>query len=170
MIDKIYLAKEVATLMHSGQKRKYTGEDYISHPISVYHMMTKHTDDKDLLSATILHDVVEDTEMSIETIEKLFGKKTAEYVWFLTKPPSNVGNRATRKKMDRVRLASAPEMVKLIKVMDTYHNAQSIYKYDKKFWKTFRMETWLLLEAMQVDKFLPNDFYQTYKEMLEREE
>lgn len=50
-----------ANLAHKGQKRKYTGEDYIVHPISVARLVEKHGGSLDQQAAALLHDVVEDT-------------------------------------------------------------------------------------------------------------
>lgn len=61
---------------HEGQKRKITGEDYINHPIRVAEIYTqvkesKHIDQ--ICAAILIHDVVEDCEITIEEIEREFG-------------------------------------------------------------------------------------------------
>ena len=84
-----------ANLAHKGQKRKYTGEDYIVHPISVARLVEKHGGSLDQQAAALLHDVVEDTSHTLADINALFGHDIAELVRWLTdtsKPED--GNRA----------------------------------------------------------------------------
>ena len=152
-----------ATKAHSNQKRKYTGEDYITHPIAVADMIEEHLDDNPhytdphgpnpvsvtvAMSVALLHDVVEDTSYNHKDIKEQFGDEVAKGVWFLTDVEKFVGNRSLRKKLDRDRLAKAPYWVRLIKKFDIQHNAESIKKHDPKFWGIFKRETDELLEAM----------------------
>jgi len=152
MIDwehpKIVFALEFARAHHEGQTRKYTFEPYIEHPIAVAEMVGNHLNDVETICAAILHDVVEDTDVTIEEVNRLFGAEVAEYVWYLTKPPAFVGNRAKRKQIDCDRLQQAPALVRFIKVMDIWHNSLSIKEYDPKFYETFREEVKVLLDVM----------------------
>ena len=113
----------------------------------------------------MLHDVVEDCEVTIEEIEQLFGEEIAEYVWYLTKPPSFVGDREKRKRLDRARLQEAPALVRFVKVMDIWHNSLSIREHDPEFYKTFREESKLMLDAMNafsvVNEFAGREFAST---------
>lgn len=162
---KIQLAHEFARLQHTGQVRKYTGESYITHPIAVTELVSQFVQDEDVLCAALLHDVVEDTPTTIEEIEEKFGPEIACYVWYLTKPPSFVGNRDERKQLDRDRLQQAPKLARLIKVFDLWHNAGSIQEHDPKFWVTFKQEALLLLDSMMaydvVCEFCGEDFAQS---------
>ncbi len=151
-----------ATAAHEGQVRKYTGEPYVEHVIAVAEMVAAHVTDEDAITAAILHDTVEDCAVTIDDIEIEFGERVAEYVWYLTKPPAFVGNRAKRKALDRGRLKEAPEIVRFIKVMDIWHNSGSIKEHDQAFYKTFREEIRDLLYIMNalivVRKFAGDDF------------
>lgn len=146
---KINLAYEFARTHHGEQTRKYTGELYITHPLEVTSRLTPFTTNVDILCAALLHDVVEDTTVKIEKIEKVFGETVASYVWYLTKPPAFVGNRAKRKQIDRDRLREAPVEARLIKIFDLWHNSESIREHDPEFWETFREEAKLLLDSMR---------------------
>lgn len=137
-----------ATAAHEGQVRKYTGEPYVEHVLAVAQMVAAHTDDENAIIAAVLHDTVEDCDVTIEEIVEKFGETVAEYVWYLTKPPEFVGNRAKRKALDRGRLKEAPEIVRFIKVMDVWHNSMSIKEHDEKFYETFREEVRELLYIM----------------------
>jgi (p)ppGpp synthase/HD superfamily hydrolase len=96
--------------------------------------------------AAILHDTVEDTQVTIEEIRECFGDTVARYVWFLTKPENYIGDRATRKALDISRLSTAPDVVKAIKLCDLMHNSSSIEEYDPNFWITFKRESKELVE------------------------
>jgi (p)ppGpp synthase/HD superfamily hydrolase len=141
-------AKEFAIKAHEGQVRKYTFQPYVEHPILVAKAVSRFVDDPEAIAAALLHDTVEDCDVSFEDIEDNFGDIVAEYVWFLTKPPEFVGNRAVRKQLDRDRLATAPKIVKLIKICDVMHNSGSIRDHDPDFYEDFRVETRLLLDAI----------------------
>lgn len=142
--------KMFARVAHEGQVRKYTGEPYVEHVLAVGLMYQSWSEkmERDALYAAILHDTVEDTEVDMDQIRRHFGDKVAEYVWYLTKPEEFVGNRLKRKALDRARLALAPDVVKFIKILDITHNATSIRKHDQDFWKEWREETLLMLDAL----------------------
>ena len=74
LIDK---AITFATKAHGDQKRKYTEESYITHPIAVMEIVktVPHTDE--MLAAAVLHDVIEDTDQSYDDIYYYFGETVA---------------------------------------------------------------------------------------------
>lgn len=144
-------ARVFATAAHAAvsQLRKYTHEPYIVHPAEVVGivMTVEHT--PEMLAAAWLHDVVEDTGVTIETIRAEFGNEVAELVGWLTdvsKPEQ--GNRATRKAIDRAHTAMAPAAAQTIKLADLISNTKSIMEHDEKFAKTYLAEKALLLEVM----------------------
>jgi (p)ppGpp synthase/HD superfamily hydrolase len=149
-------ALQFATKMHKGQVRKYTGEDYITHPVAVADLVEAYLDEKGFseeevmmaIQVAILHDTVEDTKATMEDIESLFGPEIAKGVWFMTKTPDYVGNRKFRKELCEMRLREAPEIIRILKTCDMFHNSLSIEAHDPKFWKTFKEETVSLLIAM----------------------
>ena len=77
-------AIEVATKAHEGQLRK-TGEPYIIHPLAVKKILEEWGMDEDTVIAGVLHDTVEDTELSLKEIEDTFGKDVAFLVNGVTK-------------------------------------------------------------------------------------
>lgn len=91
MTDNTAIMLEEAILFaaskHSGQFRKGNGEPYILHPISVLLLLNKYKKSKNqflLASAAVLHDVVEDCDISIEEIATKFGYRIASIVDELT--------------------------------------------------------------------------------------
>ena len=166
-------ALEFATRMHKGQVRKYTGEEYITHPVAVADIVEIYLDKKGgyseeeigmAMDVAVLHDTVEDTEATMEDIEEKFGAEVAKGVWLLTKTPNYVGNRKFRKELCEARLREAPEIVQIIKTVDMFHNSWTIEEHDPKFWQTFKEETVSLLIAMdtlevmgELEKMREND-------------
>ncbi|MBL0708589.1 MAG: bifunctional (p)ppGpp synthetase/guanosine-3',5'-bis(diphosphate) 3'-pyrophosphohydrolase [Sulfurimonas sp.] len=82
--QKLHEALKYAKIAHEHQKRK-SGEPYIIHPILVASIVSSITNDESMAIAALLHDVVEDTEVSIETIVEVFGSDVAHLVEGLTK-------------------------------------------------------------------------------------
>src|SRR3989338_5002762 len=81
LIKKAYILAEDA---HKGQKRS-TGEDYFLHPVAVARLISKHNADSATICAALLHDIVEDTSVKIETVKELFGDEVAHLVEGVTK-------------------------------------------------------------------------------------
>ena len=105
-----------------------------------------------MLAAAILHDTVEDTDVTIEDIYSMFGTEVGELVGWLTdvsKPTD--GNRAARKQLDREHTLAAPFEAQIIKVADLISNSQSIAEHDKDFAKVYMAEKKLLLQGMRDD-------------------
>ena len=69
-----------ATVLHQGKTRKFNGLPYILHPMEVAEIITTMTDDAEVITAGLLHDVVEDTDGTIGQIEIRFGKRVADLV------------------------------------------------------------------------------------------
>jgi len=69
-----------ATVMHQGKVRKFNGIPYILHPMEVAQILSTMTEDAEIITAGILHDIVEDTDGTLIEIEKRFGKRAAALV------------------------------------------------------------------------------------------
>jgi (p)ppGpp synthase/HD superfamily hydrolase len=136
-------AADFATVAHRGQVRKYTGEPYIVHPQEVARLVSLVTDDRNVIAAAWLHDVVEDTPTTIETIETVFNSYVAKLVSEVTNV--GVGNRAARKAMEREHLAQACPDAKTIKLADILDNVPSTVKFDPDFAEIYVAEKRLLL-------------------------
>jgi (p)ppGpp synthase/HD superfamily hydrolase len=83
--ERLWEALNLAAAAHQDQKRKNFDEWYITHPFRVMEYVRGVTDDVDVQVAAVLHDTVEDTEMTIEMIERGWGARIAFYVWGVTK-------------------------------------------------------------------------------------
>lgn len=134
-------ALKFATEAHASirQIRKYTGKSYITHPIAVAEIVRSvfgHTEE--MIAAALLHDVVEDTPVTLSDIYREFGVYVGSLVQGLTdiSKPSD-GNRAARKHMDLEHIANAPAEAKTIKLADLIDNTETIALYSKDFWKIY---------------------------------
>jgi (p)ppGpp synthase/HD superfamily hydrolase len=140
-----------ATAAHAavGQKRKYDGEDYIVHPIRVADIVRTYGGSDDQIAAAYLHDVVEDTQVDIDTIRDMFGDTIAELVSDLTDVSCSYdGNRATRKSIDMEHTLSGSVDAQFVKLADILDNSQDIRQADPSFWKVYQKEMLALLDGM----------------------
>ena len=121
LINKaIYWAKKY----HGNQKRK-SGEPYYSHPLEVAYMISDHKLKTDVIVASILHDIIEDTEVTVEMIEGTFGQRIAEMVDMLTRDRPD-GTKLTIEEVITNAYKKADKEVLLIKLIDRLHNIQTI--------------------------------------------
>ncbi len=149
MVNKIIAAADFAKQAHSGQRRKFTNEPYIAHPFAVAGLVSSVTDDEEMVAAALLHDVVEDTSVSLSDIESVFGSRIAGLVDDLTdiSRPED-GNRQIRKEIDLKHTAAASQDAKTIKLADLIDNTKTIMAYDQSFAKVYMAEKKQLLQVL----------------------
>ncbi len=119
-----------ANAAHKGIRRR-SGEPYIMHPLAVAHIVVKEIGlGSTSICAALLHDVVEDTDYTVEDIENLFGKKIAQIVDGLTKISGGVfGNQASKQAENFRKLIltmSEDVRVIIIKIADRLHNMRTL--------------------------------------------
>lgn len=146
-------AMRFARIVHSEQRRKYTGAPYTEHlgeVAGIVATMQQPTDSlvtHDVVLATAwLHDCIEDQGVSPYELSERFGEQVTQGVTFLS--DMEVGNRETRKQLSRQRLARAPGWVQSIKCADLISNTESIVEHDPKFAKVYLEEKRLLLDVL----------------------
>lgn len=138
-----------AVIAHGDQVRKYTGEPYISHPMSVAGIIAGIGGSEIMIVSAILHDVVEDTDKTLTDIQREFGDHVANIVFWLTDASTpEMGNRAKRKQIDREHNALAPPEAQTIKVADLIDNTKSIVGWDKHFARVYMVEKQKLMEVL----------------------
>lgn len=142
-----------AATAHAGQLRKGGLEPYIIHPLEVMQLLLRHSSapvSEDMMIAAVLHDVVEDTPVGLDTIERRFGAEVARLVDELTDKfiDPKLGNRAARKRMERDRLSVISEQAQSIKYADLISNTSSIVAVEPGFAHTYLREKELTLEVM----------------------
>ncbi|SHI36422.1 GTP pyrophosphokinase [Propionispora hippei DSM 15287] len=128
----IHLVEEAYRLAynaHEGQKR-ISGEEYILHPLGVAKILADLQIDAVTISASLLHDVVEDTEFSLEELEKKFGKEIAMLVDGVTKLSRIEYKSKEEQQLENQRklfLAMAKDIrVVMIKLADRLHNMRTL--------------------------------------------
>jgi len=158
--DIILKAIEVfATRAHEGQLRKYTEEPYINHPIAVAKIVEEKGGSFEMIAAALLHDVLEDTHVSIEGLRQFLFEivpssagKILQLVIELTDVYEKKNfphlNRKQRKQLEAERLGRVSDAAKQIKVADIIDNTKSIQEHDPKFAKVFLDEKEVLLKEM----------------------
>ena len=121
LIDKaIYWSK----IYHVNQFRK-SGEPFYSHPVEVAYMVSDYSLKTDVIVGSILHDIVEDTEVTIEMIQETFGQRIAEIVDRLTRNRPD-GTKLTIEEIINSAYHKKDKEVLLIKLFDRLHNIQTI--------------------------------------------
>ena len=148
--ELIERAARFAIIAHANQKRKYTGEPYVTHVMAVANIVqtVSHTDE--MIAAALLHDVLEDTPTTLELLKFEFGSTVADYVYYLTDvSKGSTKPRPFRKSADAEHVSSGPAEVHTIKVADIIDNTASIHLHDPKFWhNTYKFEKKHLLSKL----------------------
>ena len=143
--ERAYLYSERA---HAGQFRK-DGKPYITHPLAVAEILAEWRLDAQTLIAALLHDVVEDTGVTQELVDQVFGPLIGRLVENLTdisKPTD--GNRRTRKALDLAHTAKSDPLAKSVKLADLVANARDITTQDPDFARVWLREKAALLEVL----------------------
>jgi len=87
-MQKVLNALLFAIKKHKGQVRERTNDDYLTHPLRVSYLVTEHKGKskhrEDLICAAILHDTIEDTNTTVEELNKNFGMFVTSLVYELT--------------------------------------------------------------------------------------
>ncbi|MDN5566718.1 MAG: HD domain-containing protein [Psychrobacter sp.] len=115
-------------MAHIKDKRK-SGEPYITHPIAVAEILAGFRLDRDTIIAAILHDTVEDTEVSDEQIEQRYGKVVARLVDGVTKLKSSNHDKQQNKAATFHKILTATlndPRVLIIKLADRLHNMSTL--------------------------------------------
>ena len=116
----IYWAKKY----HGDQKRK-SGEPYYSHPLEVAYMVSDYKLKTDVIVASILHDIVEDTEVTVGMIIDNFGQRIAQMVDKLTRDRPDGSKLSVQEVINNAYYKKDNEVL-LIKLFDRLHNVQTI--------------------------------------------
>lgn len=155
-----------ATIMHQGKTRRISNVPYILHPLEVAHIISNITEDIEVITAGVLHDIVEDTDGTINEIEARFGKRVAALVASETEnrhsdeDPVNSWKR--RKEESLFKLSNSKDMgVKILWLGDKLSNIRSLAgafsEKGEAIWQSFH----------QTDPMMHKWYYKTIAEYLE---
>lgn len=128
-VEKVHKAYLYASLAHEGQFRK-SGTPYISHPISVAVILAEKKMPTAIVIAGLLHDVIEDTDITESEMAQEFGEEVVSIVSGVTKLSNIEGMSKAQIKSEnhrRLILATAQDVrVIIVKLADRLHNMQTI--------------------------------------------
>lgn len=127
--ERVLRAFQVGAEAHAGQERK-SGEPYITHPVAVAGILAELGLDAETIIAAILHDTLEDTELSRESLSAEFGEVVADLVDGVTKLDKmrfSSRQEADAESFRKMLLAMARDLrVILIKLADRLHNMRTL--------------------------------------------
>ncbi|ELR68639.1 metal dependent phosphohydrolase [Fulvivirga imtechensis AK7] len=160
MEERLNKIRSFAEHAHGDQMRRYSDEKYIRHPERVMELCREHTQDHTILAAALLHDVLEDTEVTeqeiasflIEVMETYEAERTVRLVVDLTdiyiKKDYPHLNRKKRKRKEAERLGKAHPDAQTVKYADIIDNTVDLAENDEDFARVFLKEAQLILSKM----------------------
>jgi (p)ppGpp synthase/HD superfamily hydrolase len=145
VLDEVEKAALAAQRWHGDQKRP-TGVPYVEHLLEALEVLVLGAGetDPDLMSATLLHDVVEDTPATVRDVEDGFGPRVAELVDWVTKPPAGGAGRQAKRAAKAAylrRLRDAPPEAITVKLADRASNVQRLEQMPPDYQRRYYAET-----------------------------
>ena len=148
-MEIISKAIEFAVKAHDGMRRKNGESPYILHPLEAAVIVGTMTNDQEVIASAVLHDVVEDTDIPIEEIEKNFGKRIKELVACETEnkradlPPEQTWRIRKEESLEDLK-NSNDDAVLMVWVGDKLANMRAIYREWKEkgdaMWQKFNQK------------------------------
>lgn len=83
----VLLAERFGMCAHRNQRRKFEDAPYMVRPIRVAHIVAEYTDDANVIAAAMMHDVLEDTDVTTEEMRGVFGNTITDLVLEVTDVP-----------------------------------------------------------------------------------
>lgn len=154
-LRRIFECAVFAAQAHRGHTRKNASKTpYIIHPIAVAHLLVSEgkVRDPDIIMAALLHDAVEDTDISLDQIEKSFGQRVAGFVAEVTDDPA-----LHWKEQRQQQIEHAPNLsggAAQIKLADKLHNLSDVIRDPPLKWTDDRVQAYVGW-AQQVVDHLP---------------
>jgi guanosine-3',5'-bis(diphosphate) 3'-pyrophosphohydrolase len=132
VVDRLGEAYRFAAIAHDGQTRP-GGEPYVRHLLDVLQVLAQGllSADEAQLIAGLLHDVVEDTDVTLEQVQDRFGVNVAEMVDWVTIPASPVEDRPAVRIGYLEHLKDAPPLVRQLKLADRYSNVRRLLSHPR---------------------------------------
>ena len=124
ILDAAHFAAEA----HADQRRKgAAGRPYINHPLAVARIVAEVTEDAEVIAAALLHDVLEDTDVTAADLQARFGARVAGLVDELTDPPERKAlEREARKAAQAAHMTHASPEAQLVKIADQTANLEDL--------------------------------------------
>ncbi|XP_044518432.1 guanosine-3',5'-bis(diphosphate) 3'-pyrophosphohydrolase MESH1 [Gracilinanus agilis] len=144
-------AVDFAARKHSKQRRKDPEKTpYINHPIGVARILTQEAEVTDLpvLQAALLHDTVEDTDTTLEEVEKYFGAEVRNIVEEVT--DNKALSKLERKQLQVKNAAHSSRQAKLVKLADKLYNLRDLKRCTPVGWSEQRVQEYFEWAAQVV--------------------
>lgn len=164
-----------ATNAHKNQVRKGNGTPYILHPLEAGIIVSKIKFDEELITAAFLHDTVEDTGVSLETIEEKFGKRVADLVKIESEDKSKSWKERKQHTIDHL-MMEKDEDVKIVTLGDKLSNIRAMYRdymdMGDRLWERFNekdknMHKWYYTGLVKaLESLYEYDAYKEFKELV----
>jgi len=157
-ISLIEKAARIALEAHSGQKRKDDGSPYFIHPFMVALKLVKNGFSDETVAAALVHDVLEDTKVSEETLQKELGNSVLNIIKVVTEDKSLPWEERKKRYVESVRNGS--DNAKAVSISDKIHNTEGIlssYEFEgPKIWKYYSRDknskVWFEKECLKMFK------------------
>ena len=137
-------AIEFAVRAHAGVERRGKGFPYVVHPLESMAIAATMTSDQEVLAAAALHDVVEDTDVTLDDLRSLFGDRIARLVDSESDRPELRGDWRARKEDSLKRLSEASRDEKIVALGDKLSNMRAIARdyttEGESFWMRFNIK------------------------------
>lgn len=111
---------------HAGQRQKVNGRPYVEHPIAVAADIGEEGFDPEMVAAALLHDIVEDSDESVEEVRGRFGDRVADLVDAMTDEAVDVEPYEWRKSMHRERVVAVGPDAAAIFAADKLNNVRAL--------------------------------------------
>ncbi len=140
MRETIIKAINLASDAHKKQRKKGTDIPYITHPLLVGMILIEKGANEEEIIAGILHDTLEDTELSYKDIEKEFGKKVADIVKACSEDKKLQWEERKKHHIEDARIApiSVKRVMSADKLANLYMIKEDLNKEGEKLWNRFR--------------------------------
>jgi GTP diphosphokinase / guanosine-3',5'-bis(diphosphate) 3'-diphosphatase len=143
-LELVSRAYRLSAQAHHGQKRE-SGDDYVSHSVAVATILAEQQMDSTTIAAALLHDVVEDSDVSLDEIRRTFGNEVADLVDGLTKLSTLAFRSTAEEQAENYRkllLSIARDArVIIIKLADRLHNMRTLEHLDQEKRRRIALET-----------------------------
>ena len=183
MTDLVSLAINFATEAHDGMRRRKSEAPYVLHPMEVGVIVGSMTDDQEIISAAILHDVVEDAGITLEDIGAKFGARVQALVASETEnkrdelPPEQTWRIRKEESLEKLRTADDIAVL-MLWIGDKLSNIRAIYRdfltEGDALWNKFhqsdvKVQAWYYRSIMKYTERLSNTIaWIEYKTLVEK--
>lgn len=120
--ELVIRAYDFAKIKHHGQTRKFSDLPYFTHPKGVARILETYTKKQEVIAAGLLHDVIEDTDVTFDFLAGMFGNETAGLVLEVSNDPDMCSQYSSKTEYLKDKISRMSSDALLIKLSDRLHN------------------------------------------------